>query len=158
MRSLLHPPGRELQLQHGAEEEQIILGYVAAGDTVVVPDYEGEQLDWAAGQESGYDTLDGIRAAENLLGTPEASTPVGMVGYSGGSIATEFASELAPTYAPGLDIVGTAEGGVPVDFFHNLTYINGSPAWSGVIPAVLVSLSRAFHVTFSPTCRRTASR
>ncbi len=130
------------------QEEQIILGYVSAGYTVAVPDYEGENLDWAAGQESGYDTLDGIRAAENYLNASQESPPVGMVGYAGGSIATEFASELAPTYAPGLDIVGVAEGGVPVDFFHNLSYINGSPAWSGVIPAVLVSLSRAFNVSF----------
>lgn len=131
------------------EEEQIILGYVGAGYTVVVPDYEGENLDWGAGQESGYDTLDAIRATESVLGAPEASTPVGMVGYSGGSIATEFASELAPTYAPGLDIAGVAEGGLPVDFLHNLSYINGSPDWSGVIPAVLVSLSRAFDVSFT---------
>jgi hypothetical protein len=132
------------------QEEQIILGYVSAGYTVLVPDYEGENLDWAAGQESGYDTLDGIRAAESYLGASASGTPVGMVGYSGGSIATEFASELAPNYAPELDIVGVAEGGVPVDFFHNLTYINGSPDWSGVIPAVLVSLSRAFGVSFQP--------
>ncbi|MBV9838160.1 MAG: triacylglycerol lipase [Solirubrobacterales bacterium] len=131
-----------------AEEEQVILAYVRAGYTVVVPDYEGERLDWGAGQESGYGTLDGIRAAENLLGVPVASTPVGMVGYSGGSIATEFASELAPGYSPTLDIVATAEGGIPVDFFHNLSYINGSPAWSGVIPAVLVSVGRAFGIDF----------
>jgi hypothetical protein len=131
------------------DEEQVIAGYVAAGYTVVVPDYEGEGLDWAAGQESGWNTLDGIRAAENYLHLPEAGTRVGMVGYSGGSIATEFASEEAAKYAPKLDIVGVAEGGVPVDFFHNLAYINGSPSWSGVIPAVFVSLSRAFHVSFS---------
>ncbi|MFZ0041439.1 MAG: lipase family protein [Solirubrobacteraceae bacterium] len=142
--------GGNSSYQTAQEEEQIILGYVSAGYTVVVPDYEGEHLDWAAGQESGYDTLDGIRATENLLGAPAASTPVGVVGYSGGSIATEFASELAPTYSPELDIVGVAEGGVPVDFFHNLSYINGSPDWSGVIPAVLVSLSRAFGVSFEP--------
>ena len=128
------------------EEEQIILGYLAAGDTVVVPDYEGEKLDWGAGQESGYGTLDGIRAAEQLLKLPQASTPVALVGYSGGSIATEFASELAPHYSPGLDIVGVAEGGIPVDFFHNLSYINGSQQWSGVIPAVLVGLNRAFDL------------
>ncbi|MGH9060560.1 MAG: lipase family protein, partial [Acidimicrobiales bacterium] len=73
------------------DEEQIILGYLSAGDTVVVPDYEGERLDWAAGQESGYGTLDGIRAAESLLGLSPGGTPVGMVGYSGGSIATDFA-------------------------------------------------------------------
>jgi hypothetical protein len=129
-----------------AAEEQVVLGYANAGDTVVVSDYEGEQLDWGAGQESGYGTLDGIRAAEQLLNVPAATTRVTMIGYSGGSIATEFASELAARYARGLDIVGTAEGGIPVDLFHTLSYINGSPSWSGVIPAVLVSMARAFHV------------
>ena len=131
------------------DEEQLILAYVDAGYTVVVPDYEGEKLDWAAGQESGYGTLDGIRAAEKFLKLPAKSTRVGLVGYSGGSIATDFAGELASKYARKLDIVGIAEGGVPVDFLHNLSYINGSPDWSGVIPAVLVSLSRAFHVSFT---------
>ncbi len=130
----------------GAAEEPLILGYMKAGDTVVVPDYEGEHLDWIAGQESGFGTLDGIKAAEHLLNLPAADTPVGMVGYSGGSIATEFASELAAKYAPGLDIVGAAEGGIPVDLFHNLAYINGSPVWSGVIPANFVGLSRAFDI------------
>jgi len=131
------------------EEEQIILAYNRAGYTVVVPDYEGERLDWAAGQESGYNTLDGIRATENALHLAAGSTPVGMVGYSGGSIATDFASELAPIYSPKLDIVGTAEGGLPVDFFHNLAYVNGSADWSGVIPAVFDSLGRAFGVSFA---------
>ncbi len=130
-------------------EEQLVAGLVVAGFTVVVPDYEGTALDWAAGQEEGYNTLDGIRAAENLLKLP-ASTAAGMVGYSGGSIATEFASELASTYAPALNIVGVAEGGIPVDFAHNLSYINGSPSWSSVIPAVLVSLARSFGVDIKP--------
>lgn len=141
-----------------AAEEQVILAFARAGDTVVVSDYEGERLDWGAGQESGYGTLDGIRAAEHLLKVPAATTPVAMVGYSGGSIATEFASELAPRYARGLDIVGAAEGGIPADFFHNLSYINGSPNWSGVIPAVFVGLARAFglnlHKYLSPYGRR----
>jgi Secretory lipase len=132
------------------EEEQLVAAYVAAGDTAVVPDYEGTSLDWAAGQEEGYNTLDGIRATENLLKLPAATTPVAMVGYSGGSIATEFASEQASKYAPKLDLVGVAEGGVPVDFAHNTTYINGSQGWSGVIPAVLVALGRAFHLALAP--------
>jgi hypothetical protein len=113
-----------------------------------VPDYEGENLDWGAGQESGYNTLDGIRATEHYLGVP-ASTQVGMLGYSGGSIATEWASELAPKYAPGLDIIGAASGGVPVDFAQNLSYINGDQDWAGVIPAVLVTLSRSFGVNLN---------
>ncbi len=126
----------------------MIQRYVAAGETVVTADYEGEDLAYGAGQQSGYETLDAIRAAEKWLGVPEVSTPVGMVGYSGGSIATEFASELAHTYAPGLDIVGVAAGGVPVDLFHNLAYIDHpASGWTGQIPAFLDSLARAFDIS-----------
>ncbi len=35
-----------------------------------------------------------------------------MAGYSGGGMATAFAAALAPSYAPELDIVGAAAGGV----------------------------------------------
>jgi hypothetical protein len=131
------------------EEAAVIALYVVAGYTVTVPDYEGEDLDWGAGQESGYGTLDAIRATESYLGV-SSGTEVGMVGYSGGSIATEWAAELAPTYAPSLNIIGAAAGGVPVDFAHNLNYINGDDDWSGVIPAVLVSVGRAFDVDITP--------
>ncbi|MGH3165523.1 MAG: lipase family protein, partial [Trebonia sp.] len=132
----------------GQEEAAAIVAYVVAGFTVTVPDYEGEALDWGAGQESGYDTLDAIRATESYLGVP-ASTKAGIVGYSGGAIATEWASELAPSYAPSLNLVGAASGGVPVDFAHNLTYINGDQDWAGVIPAVLLSLGHAFGIDIS---------
>jgi hypothetical protein len=129
-------------------EAAAITAYAVAGFTVTIPDYEGENLDWGAGQESGYNTLDAIRATENYLGV-SSSTKVGMLGYSGGSIATEWASELAPSYAPSLNIVGAASGGVPVDFAHNLTYISGDQDWAGVIPAILVSVGRAFGVNIS---------
>jgi secretory lipase len=132
----------------GQEEEVAMAAYVAAGYTVTVPDYEGENLDWGAGQESGYSTLDAIRATEHYLGVP-SSTQAGMLGYSGGSIATEWAAELAPSYASELHIVGTAIGGVPVDFAHVLSYINGDDDWSGIIPAFLISLPQAFNVDVS---------
>src|SRR5579875_1923327 len=97
-----------------AQEEAAIIGlYVTAGYTATVPDYEGSRtLAWAAGQTSGWNTLDGIRATERFLKV-SSSTPAGMLGYSGGSIATEWASELAPHYAKGLNLVGAAAGGVP---------------------------------------------
>ena len=56
--------------------------YVDAGFYVVVADYEGEQFDEAAGQQEGYATLDGIRAAESRLGLSAGSTPVALVGFS----------------------------------------------------------------------------
>lgn len=132
----------------GQEEEVAMAAYVAAGYTVTVPDYEGENLEWGAGQESGYGTLDAIRATERYLGVP-SSTQVGMLGYSGGSIAAEWAAELAPSYASELHIVGTAIGGVPVHFAHVLSYINGDDDWSGIIPAFLISLPHAFNVDVS---------
>lgn len=127
------------------QESMLIAPYLAAGDYVVVSDYEGVNHHWAAGHESGYGTLDGIRAAETDLGLA-ATNKVALVGYSGGAIASEWASELAPSYASELNIVGVAEGGIPVDFAHNLRYITGSPEWSGIIPAILLSLSRAYGV------------
>lgn len=134
--------------QQAEEEEALVGGYLAQGWIVTIPDFEGENLDWASGQESGKSTLDSIRATESDLKVPH-STKVGLSGYSGGSIAAEWASELAPHYAPRVNIVGVAEGGIPVDFAHNTRYINGSKDWSGVIPAVLDSLTRAFNLKLS---------
>lgn len=129
-------------------EAALVTSLAAQGYAVTVPDFEGTDLHWVAGQESGWSTLDSIRATEKFLGMP-TTQPVGLFGYSGGSIAGEWASELAPAYAPELNIVGTAIGGVPVHLAHNLAYVNGSESWSGVIPAVLVSLGRAFGIKMS---------
>ncbi|MGC8628140.1 MAG: lipase family protein, partial [Acidimicrobiales bacterium] len=137
------------ELQFGLGDLKVIGSYATSGLTFVIADYEGTHFEWTAGQEAGYATLDGVRAAENLMHLPQRSTPVGLVGYSGGAIATDFATELAPKYAPGLDIVGAAEGGLAVDLAHNLQYINGSRYWSAVIPMALVGLARAFHVDLS---------
>ncbi|MFI9507953.1 lipase family protein [Nocardia sp. NPDC052566] len=132
-----------------ALEANIVMAYLANGFTVVLPDYEGEGLAFAAGQESGYATIDGIRAALHSLAAPP-TTPVGLVGYSGGSIATEFAAELAPSYAPELNIVGAAAGGPPVYLPHNLDYIDGSAKWASVIPFAFVGVSRGFDFDPAP--------
>src|SRR4051794_13924782 len=137
-------PGQENQ-QLATSEAGLVSGLAAQGYAVTVPDFEGTDLHWVAGHESGWSTLDGIRATKSYLGM-SAAQKVGLFGYSGGSIAGEWASELAPSYSPELNIVGTAVGGLPVHLAHNLKYVNGSQSWSGVIPAVLVSLSRAFGI------------
>ena len=129
----------------GNADNNLLLGYVRDGYTVVSPDYEGPADDYTAGRESGYGTLDGIRAAESTLGLP-ATARVGLVGYSGGSIASDWASELSPSYAPQLNIIGVAEGGIPVDYAHMFAYINGSTAWAGVIPALTLGLVRAYRL------------
>ncbi|MHB1913158.1 MAG: lipase family protein, partial [Acidimicrobiales bacterium] len=87
--------------QQAQAEEAIIAGYLANNFIVTVPDFEGPNLEWTAGYLAGYASLDAIRATESYLRLP-ASTKAGLTGYSGGSIAAEWASEVAPRYAPQL--------------------------------------------------------
>ncbi|GAB90717.1 lipase family protein [Gordonia rhizosphera] len=129
-------------------EQGVIAGYLAAGYTVVVPDYEGEELEWSIGRQSGNAALDGVRAAQHFLTLPR-TTPVGLAGYSGGSIPTQWGAEIAPKYAPELNIVGAAAGGLPVDPAHNLSYIDGSAEWAGVIPALVVAYQRTYALDTS---------
>nr|WP_244882949.1 lipase family protein [Gordonia desulfuricans] len=124
-------------------EQVAMSAYLASGHTLVVSDYEGPDLAWTVGRQSGYAALDGVRAAESVLALPR-STPVGMVGYSGGSVPTDYAAEVAPRYAPELRIVGAAAGGLPVELAHNLPYVSGSKDWAGVIPAIVVAYQRAY--------------
>lgn len=142
-------PSYTLQSTTASAEKAIIGTLVESGYTVTVPDFEGEGLDWAAGHEAGWGTLDAIRATEKALGLPAATTPVALMGYSGGSIAGDWASELAPSYASELDLAGTAIGGVPVNLGDVMGYVDSDAdadrnAWFGVIPAAMVSLERAY--------------
>ena len=128
-----------------AEEEELLMAfYLANGWIVTVPDFEGPHLHWMAGKESGKATLDALRATETALGLT-AATKIGLSGYSGGALAADWASELAPSYAPHLNLVGVAEGGIPVDQANLFRYANGTPVYSAALPGILVGLARAYH-------------
>lgn len=131
--------------QQAEEEELLISWYLTNGWVVTVPDFEGTHLHWMAGRQSGYGALDAVRATESYLHVA-ASTKVAMSGYSGGAVAADWASELAPTYAPELTIVGVAEGGIPVNYLHMFAYVDGTDEFSAAIPGMLLGLSRAYHV------------
>ena len=127
--------------------------FLAEGYSVIVPDTEGQRADFAAGPEYGMNTLDSIRAAFNSSTVRLPSeAQVAMLGYSGGAIATEWAAELAPTYAPDVNarMIGAAMGGVLVDPAHKLHYVEGTGFWSGVMPMALVGIARAFEIDFTP--------
>src|SRR5271155_706853 len=129
-------------------ESVLIAPMLLAGDAVVVPDTEGERADFAAGPEYGYNTLDSLRAALSSSTTGLAGAKkIGLIGYSGGAIAPEWATELAPSYAPEINsrIVGAAFGGTLVDPIHNLHYVEGSTTWAGIVPMALIGLARSFH-------------
>ncbi len=134
--------------------ESLLFGpELSAGNTVVIADTEGQAADFAAGPEYGINTLDSLRAAIASPATGLATTKkIGLIGYSGGAIATEWAAELAPSYAPDIDhrLVGAAIGGVLVDPAHNLHYVEGSVVWAGVIPMAIIGVSRAFQIDLTP--------
>ncbi|THA33912.1 lipase family protein [Streptomyces sp. A1547] len=122
---------------------------LAQGYDVVIPDTEGQQAHFTAGPEYGTNTLDSIRAATKSAQTGlNSATAFGLMGYSGGSIATNWAAALAPSYAPDVQrkLVGYAEGGLLVDPAHNLKYVDGSLVWSGVIPMAVIGVSRSYGI------------
>ena len=128
--------------------------FFADGYTVIGPDTEGQRADFAAGPEYGMNTLDSIRAAfskKSTLDLPD-DTRVAMLGYSGGAIATEWAAELAPTYAPDVNkrLIGAAMGGLLVHPAHNLHYVEDTWFWGGVMLMALVGITRAFDVDVRP--------
>ena len=138
-------PGDSTYEQEAEEEQLLVTWYLSQGDIVTVPDFEGTRLDWMAGRQSGYGALDAVRATESYLRV-DPNTDVGLSGYSGGAVAADWASELAPGYAPRVNVVGVAEGGIPANYFDHLAYMNGNDLYSAAIPGELLGLSRAYGV------------
>lgn len=140
-------PSYTLRTGELATDLALMAPLLLKGYVVVVTDYQGPDHAYAAGRLEGHATLDGIRAAEKVAGTGLAgnATPVGMWGYSGGAIATGWAAELAPSYAPELNLKGAAMGGTPADLLAVAHALDGGP-FSGAMLQATVGLSREYPV------------
>lgn len=134
-------------------EAALYAPWLLQGYIVNLPDTQGQQANFAAGPEYGYNTLDSLRAtfSSKVLNLP-ATTKAGLYGYSGGAIATGWAAELAPEYAPDVDrrLVGAALGGLLVNPARNLRYVEGSTIWAGVAPMAIIGAARAYDVDVTP--------
>jgi Secretory lipase len=147
-------PGDEpsVSIHNGDAVGDDLAPLLTQGITVIVPDTEGQNADIAEGRQYGMNTLDSIRAA---TGSPltglTTTTPVALEGYSGGAWATEWAAQLAPSYAPDVNrqLTGAAEGGLPVDAAHIASYISGSSMFTAEIPMALIGLARAYGTDFT---------
>ncbi|MFF3223613.1 lipase family protein [Nocardia suismassiliense] len=118
------------------------------GHAVVVPDHQGPNAAYAAGPLGARITLDSIRAAENFdqAGLSGAATRTALWGYSGGAIPTAHAAELQPTYAPELNIAGSAVGGLLADLRMSLDYNNGTSTFGGAVLGGLFGVAREYPV------------
>ncbi|MBP1054574.1 lipase family protein [Rhodococcus qingshengii] len=149
------PSGRNFNLGGTMVSGEIAMfgPMLAAGYTVVIPDTEGPEADFAAGPEYGMLTLDSLRAAREVAETGITDdAEIALMGYSGGAIATNWAAILAPDYAPDVDddLIGAAEAGVMVNPATNLRYANGSLGWGGVVGMAIVGIGRAYDIDFDP--------
>ncbi len=118
---------------------------LAKNYAVLIPDHQGPRQAYAAGRMAGHAVLDAVRAA---VGTPQLglapAAPTIVTGYSGGAIASGWAAELAPEYAPELNLAGAVFGGVPADFEMLLETMNGRNAAGGVFLAAALGVAREY--------------
>ncbi|WP_424190589.1 lipase family protein [Actinokineospora sp. G85] len=95
---------------------------ISAGFAVAVTDYEGyapgaaNRPTYMVGQSMGNAVIDSVRAAQRLPAAQlKADAKVVFQGYSQGGGGSLWAAEKQPEYAPELNLVGVAAGGVPAD-------------------------------------------
>ncbi|KAE9365672.1 secretory lipase-like protein 1 precursor [Stipitochalara longipes BDJ] len=126
-------------------ETLFIIAALDQGWIVNLPDYEGLQSAFTSGLQAGQATLDSVRAAlssgDLTSISPEAEYQ--MWGYSGGSLASEWAAELQPSYAPELNFKGTALGGLVPNVTSILLTINKS-LFAGLVPPGILGLGSAY--------------
>jgi len=128
---------------NSALEVPIITTAVLKGWTVAVPDYQGPRSLFLSAPMEAHGVLDGIRAVRNFRRLQVGrTTPVGMMGYSGGAYASSLAAQLQPTYAPGVRFTGVALGGLVARIRATIEGFNGS-ALGGAIPMGISSVVRA---------------
>ncbi|BDD80383.1 putative inactive lipase [Tsukamurella pulmonis] len=140
-------------LQHGVRCEDasfpqieylFIAAAVAKGWTVSVPDHGGQAGRWGIPREPGYMVLDGLRAA--LAHEPFGLAPdtrLGVWGYSGGGLATSWAAEIAPSYAPELNLIAGAVGAPVSDPGNVFVYLNNT-LFTGLPTLVIAALAREY--------------
>ncbi|BFZ58429.1 hypothetical protein PYCC9005_005491 [Savitreella phatthalungensis] len=116
---------------------------LAKGWYVATADYETKKASFTAGVVSGHATLDSIRAVRSSgFGLLENAT-VALWGYSGGALASEWATELQVQYAPELNISGAALGGLTPNVTSVLLAVDGSIE-AGLIPAGILGLASQY--------------
>lgn len=121
-----------------AEAAMMSLG-LQEGWAVAAPDHGGHNARWLTPRQPGYAVLDGIRAVKNFERTlMPATSPVALWGYSGGAIATSWAIEVQPAYAPELTsaIKGAALGAPVRNLESSLRSASGTLG-GGLIPGAL---------------------
>ena len=135
LETLLNVEGNEFGIGY---EIPSIYDFLNRGVAVVLTDYIGlgttdRVHTYTNRKDMGHALLDAARAALKLPGTSISdSSPVGLYGYSQGGGAAGSAAELAPSYAPELNLKGAYAGAPPANLVEVLKSADGTDL-TGVI-------------------------
>jgi pimeloyl-ACP methyl ester carboxylesterase len=120
------------------------------GWAVAVTDYEGigtpGDHTYVIKDAEGHALIDIVRAAQRLPGSGVAAdAPVAFMGYSQGGQAAAAAAELESRYAPELNVVGTAAGGVPSELGALAAHLDGpGNFWFSFLAFAALGLDAAY--------------
>jgi hypothetical protein len=128
--------------------ELAILAGVATDYVVAATDYEGLGTPglhpYLVGESEGRSTMDGARAAGQLPGV-QVSPATFIAGYSQGGHGALWANQVAGTWTPELDVLGTFAGAPPGEIL-----VIGSVAASGGLAGGFFMLIAAGHAAAHP--------
>jgi hypothetical protein len=103
---------------------------IRAGYAIVSSDLEGlgtpDVHPFGVTRPAAQNVLDSLRAARNLEAAQlPKNGPLAMFGYSQGGASVGMAAEIAPQYAPELNITAAAYGGAPINPLHVSKFVEG---------------------------------
>ena len=135
-------------MRGGSGEVALIARFaIALGYVVVATDYEGLGTPgghpFLVGQSEGRGVLDAARAAIAVGDATSPASPVIVLGHSQGGGAALFAAELAPTYAPELNVKGAVAGAPATE----LSFLSGTTA-SGPLFGFSIMATAGFEAAY----------
>ncbi len=151
---LAHQCAPSLQIAEGTEYDGgAIIESLKKGYAVTVTDYQGYTNGavptYSAGRAEGQAVLDAVRAGRQVPGSGiTEKDPVIVWGYSQGGQAAGWAGELQSSYAPNVDMVGLAVGGVPANLQAIGEFDNASVGTAFGLDG-LIGLSAAYPEEFN---------
>lgn len=113
-----------------------------------VPDHEGPLAAFASGITEGHAVLDSIRAVLSSNLGLETEARIALWGYSGGSLASEWALEFQEQYAPELKIGGAALGGLVVNATNSFELAR-STIWGSLSIAGIVGVLTPYPESYA---------
>ena len=115
------------------------------GWTVIIPDHLGPKVAYPGGKLSARIVLDGMRAVRDTPRFNSRNSRFGALGYSGGGIASAWAANMHDDYAPDVNLVGVAQGGIPTDMTTMARMIGNWPHPAfGLAFAAAVGMAREY--------------